>query len=82
MEEAQHQKENLAMNEFDFPFPRFDVLPIVGAIILQLQGFQVVHIMSLDLDRTKVGDLTILVVHFCFYSRIQVWLKTSNGARN
>jgi hypothetical protein len=50
LEEAQHQEGNLAMSEFDFPFPRFDILPIVGAFILQLQGFGVVHIMGLDLN--------------------------------
>jgi hypothetical protein len=66
------------MYEFDFLFPRFDILPRVGALILQLQGFGVVHIMGLDLDRARVGDLAILVMHFNFYSRIQVWLKTSD----
>jgi hypothetical protein len=34
LREAQHRIEILAMNEFDFPFPRFDTLPREGAIIL------------------------------------------------
>lgn len=82
VEEARHQGENIVMNEFDFPFPRFNILPKVGALILQLQGFGVVHIIGLDLDQARVGVLAILVMHLCFYSKIQVWLKTSDGARN
>jgi hypothetical protein len=39
LEEAQHRDEVLAISELDFPFSRFDILPIMGAIILQLQGF-------------------------------------------
>ncbi len=50
LKEAQHRDEIQAMSEFDFPFLRFDILPKDGAIILQLQGFGIVHIMGLDLD--------------------------------
>jgi hypothetical protein len=34
LEEAQHRHEIQAMNEFDFPFPRFDIQPKEGAVIL------------------------------------------------
>lgn len=39
LEEAQHKDEVLDISGFDFPFSRFDILPIMGTIILQLQGF-------------------------------------------
>jgi hypothetical protein len=70
------------MNEFDFPFPRFYILPKDGATILRLQGFGVVHIMGLDLNQAQVGDLAIHVSHFSFHSKIHVWLKTSDGVRS
>ncbi len=72
MEDAQHKDEVLVVSEFDFLFPRFDILPRVGAIILQLQGFGIAHIEGLDPDRAWVGNLAILEVHSDFYSRIQV----------
>jgi hypothetical protein len=68
LEDAQHKNEFLAVSEFDFLFPRFDILPRVGATILQLQGFGLVHIV----DRAWVGNLAILVAHSGFYSKIQV----------
>jgi hypothetical protein len=46
LEDAQHKDEFLAVSEFDFLFPSFDILPRVGAIILQLQGFGVAHIVD------------------------------------
>jgi hypothetical protein len=39
LEEVQHRDEVLAISEFDFPFSKFDILPKMGTIILQLQGF-------------------------------------------
>jgi hypothetical protein len=32
--EAQHRDEILARSEFDYPFPRFDILPKEGVVIL------------------------------------------------
>jgi hypothetical protein len=50
LEEAKHKDEILVINEFDFPFPRFDILPKHGIDILRLQGFGVVNIIGLNLD--------------------------------
>jgi hypothetical protein len=36
LREVQHKDEILAINEFDFAFPRFDILPKEGVIILRL----------------------------------------------
>jgi hypothetical protein len=38
LEEVQDRDYILVINEFDFPFFRFDILPKMGTIILQLQG--------------------------------------------
>jgi hypothetical protein len=82
LEEAQHRNEIQTMTEFDFTFPRCSILPKDGATILRLQRFGVVHIMELDLDQAQVGDLAIHVSHSSFYSKVHVWLKTSDGARS
>jgi hypothetical protein len=50
LEEAQHRDEIEAINEFTFPFPRFDIIPRVGVVIKLLQRFRVVHTVALDLD--------------------------------
>ncbi len=79
MKEAQHKDGILAINEFDFPFPKFDILPKEGTIILRLQGFSVVSIIGLNLDLTKVGDLALIVTHIGMYTRVQIWLRAGNG---
>jgi hypothetical protein len=77
---AQHKNEMLVVSEFDFPFRRFDILPREGAVILRLQGFGVVSIIGLNLNFVRIGDLAIQFAHTRMYTRIQVWLKTGNGA--
>ncbi len=47
-----------------------------------MQGLGVVHITGLDLDQAQVGDLAIHVSHSNFYSKVHVWLKTSDGTRS
>jgi len=82
LEKAQHINEILVVNEFDFPFPRFDILPKHGADILQLQGFGAVSIIGLNLELTQIGDLVMQITHTSMSTRIQIWLKIINGARN
>jgi len=36
LQQAQHKDEILAINEFDFPFPHFDILPREEVVILKL----------------------------------------------
>jgi hypothetical protein len=76
---AQHRDEILAISEFAFPFPRFDILLKEGAIILRLQGFKVVNIIGLNLDLARTRDLALLVIHTGTYIKVQVWLKTRDG---
>ncbi len=68
------------VSEFDFPFPRFDISLKHGAIILHLQGFDVVSIIGLNPDLAQVGDLVIQVTHTSMYTTTQICLKTRDGA--
>jgi hypothetical protein len=61
--EVQHRDEILTIDEFDFPFPRFDTLLREGIIILKLQGFGVVSIVGLNLDLARIHDLVLLITH-------------------
>jgi len=65
LKEVQHRDKILAINEFNFPFPRFDILLKEGAIILRLHGFKVVSIIGLNSDLARVGALGLLVDHCC-----------------
>jgi len=64
LEKTQHKDEILVVSEFDFPFPRFD--------ILQLQGFGVVNIIGLNPELVQIGDLVIQITHTSTYTRIQI----------
>ncbi len=72
----------MVVSEFDFPFPRFNILLKNRVIILRLQGFDVVNIIGLNPYLTQVGDLVMEVTHTRMYTRVQVWLKIGDGARN
>ncbi len=69
--EVQHMKEILVVSEFDFPFPRFDILLKIGVVILQLQGFDVVNIIGLNPNLAQVRDLVMQVTHTRMYTRVQ-----------
>jgi hypothetical protein len=42
LEEAQHKDEIQVISEYNFPFPRFEIILRVGVVIKRLQGFGVV----------------------------------------
>jgi hypothetical protein len=70
LKKAQHTYEILAINEFDFPFPKFDIPLKEGVIILKLQGFSVVNIIGLNPNLAKIGNLALLVIHIGMYTRV------------
>jgi hypothetical protein len=72
------QKKN-SISEVDSPFPKYDLLPREGTVILRLQGFVVVSIIGFNPNLTRVGDLVMFVTHIGMYMRVQVWLKTRHG---
>jgi hypothetical protein len=65
---------------------RFDYLrgqdgPQRGAVILRFLGFGVVTLVGIDPEEVRVGDVAVQVAHSGFYTRAEVWLKVSDGAR-
>jgi len=40
-----------------------------------------VRLVGIDPDEARVGDIAVEVVHSGFYTRAQVWLKVTDGAR-
>ncbi len=76
---VQHRDKILAINEFDSPFPRYDLLPTERTVIMRLQGFGLVSIIGLNLDLAKVNDLVLVITHTSMYMRVQVWLKIGHG---
>jgi hypothetical protein len=81
LKHVQHRDKILAINEFAFPFPHFDILPKEGVVNLRLQGFEVVNIIGLNLNLTRTRDLALLVIHTGMCTTVQVWLKTRDGVR-
>jgi hypothetical protein len=79
---VQHRDKILAINEFDSPFPKYDLLPREGVVILKLQGFGVVSVIGFNLNLAKVGDLVLHVTHTNMYMRVQMWLKIGHGPRS
>jgi hypothetical protein len=77
--EAQCREKILTIHEFDFPFPKIGIIPRERIIILWLQGFKVINIVGLNLDKTWIMDLAIHVFHIGMYIRVQVWLETGDG---
>jgi hypothetical protein len=72
LREVQRRDKILAINEFDFPFPRFDTLPKEGAIIFKLQGFRVVNIVGFNPDLARIRDLVLLITHTGMYTKVQI----------
>jgi hypothetical protein len=79
LKEVQHRDEILVISEFDFPFPRFDILLKERTIILRLHGFGVVRIIGLNPNLARVGDVVLFVTHTRMYTRIHIWLKIGDG---
>jgi hypothetical protein len=62
-----------------FYFPKIQVAPRIGALILCQLGFGVVAIVGVSLDKAQVGDIVVALVHIGFYTRVQVRVKMQNG---
>jgi hypothetical protein len=55
--------------------------PPRGAVVLRFQGFGVVTIVGIDPKAARIGDIAIEIAHSGFHTRVEVWLKVSNGSR-
>jgi hypothetical protein len=54
--------------------------PQRGAVVLRFLGFGVVTLVRIDPDEARVG-VAVEVAHSGFFTRAEVWLKVSDGAR-
>jgi len=52
----------------------------VGSFIIKIIGFASTIIVDFDPHIAKVGDLTIRVMHFRFFMKTIIWIKTKEGA--
>jgi hypothetical protein len=77
---TQEVHEQRIVSRFDFYTTR-GVLPPRGALSLRIAGFGVVTIGGIDPDAANVGDIVVKITHSGFFTRAEVWLKVSNGAR-
>jgi len=59
-----------AINEFDFPFPHFDILLREKIVIIKLQGFGMVSIIGLNPNLARSGDLALLAIQIGMYTRV------------
>jgi hypothetical protein len=55
--------------------------PPRGVVVLRFQGFSVVTIMGIDPEAARIGDIAIEIAHSGFHTRVEVWVKVSNGSR-
>jgi len=76
---TQETDELQLVSRFDFFTVQNE--PQRGAVILCFLGFGVVRLVGIDPDEARVGDIAVEVVHSGFYTRAQVWLKVTDGAR-
>jgi hypothetical protein len=73
---------SVTISEFDISFPKFDFIPKERTIIMWLQGFDVVNIVIINLNKAWVSDLAIHMSHARLYTRVHVWLKMKDRARS
>ncbi len=78
VEESQEIQEEQITIRFDFP--RIQVAPRIGTLILRQLGFGVVVIVGVNPDETQVGDIVVELVHNGFCTKAQIWMKMQDGA--
>jgi hypothetical protein len=77
---VQETREQRIIHRFDFHTAR-GVLPPKGVVVLHSLGFSIIIIVGIDLDEARIGDIAIEITHSGFFTRAEVWVKVSNGAR-
>jgi hypothetical protein len=77
---VQETREQRIIHRFNFHTAQ-GVLPPRGAVVLCSLGFGVITIIGIDPDEAKIGDIAIEITHSGFFTRAEVWVKVSNGAK-
>lgn len=65
----------LSCDEITFPKE-----PNVGFVIVKIIGFTSLIIIGFDPHVAKVGDLGIGIMHFGFFMKVAIWIKTRVGS--
>jgi hypothetical protein len=76
---TQEIREERIVNRFDFLTVQTG--PQRGAVVLRFLGFGVITLVGIDPDEARVRDVAVEVAHSGFFTRTEVWLKVSDGAR-
>jgi len=76
---TQEIREQQIVNRFDFSTVQTG--PQRRVVVLRFLGFGVVTLVGIDPDEARVGDVAVEVAHNGFFTRAEVWLKVSDGAR-
>jgi hypothetical protein len=74
---TQELHEQQIVNRFNYP--RRQIRPHIGALILCLLGLGIVVIVIINSNEAQVGDLVIKLSHSKFYTKVQVWIRMHNG---
>jgi hypothetical protein len=54
--------------------------PNVGLVIIKITRSTSITIIGFDLHSDVVGDLAIRVMHFGFFMKVAIWIKTKERA--
>jgi hypothetical protein len=76
---TQEIREQRIVNRFDFSTVQTG--PQRRVVVMRFLGFGVVTLVGIDPDEARVGDVVVEVAHNGFFTRAEVWLKVSDGAR-
>jgi hypothetical protein len=76
---TQEIREQRIVNRFDFSTVQTG--PQRRVVVMRFLGFGVVTLVGIDPDEARVGDVAVEVAHNGFFTRAEVWLKVSDGAR-
>jgi hypothetical protein len=53
-----------------FDYPRRQVGPQIGALILRLLGFGIMVLVGINLDEAQIGDVVVEITHNGFYTHL------------
>jgi hypothetical protein len=64
-----------------FDYPRRQIKPQIGALILQMLLFGIVIIVGVNPDEVWIGDVVVEIAHNGLCTHAQVWMKIRDGTR-
>jgi hypothetical protein len=52
----------------------------VGLVIIKITRFSFVTIIGFDPHSATIGDLAIIIMHYGFFMKVAIWIKTRERA--